>query len=127
MGTELNASDMPGYMRMPVLMEEQEAAGKKDKYIEIVDTLAAAEPDVKSTEEKCSYLKALADTLEHMDFQIYELYRKLQDIFKAVLKDMLSQYENLGGEEHEKLSEVISKACRIGILLEEKYTKYVIK
>ena len=113
------------YLRMPALMEEQKAAGSKDKYIEITDTLVAARAGLKSTAEKTDYLKALADTLLAMDFQVYELYRKLQDILKAVLKEVLNEYDTLSDNEKEKVSEVVEKACGLGILLKEKYEKYL--
>ena len=116
---------MSDYMCMPALMKEQEQEKKKDRYIEITNVLVEAGKEVKTTEEKCDYLTALVDTLEHMDFQIYELYRKLQDTFKAVLKEVLRQYETLGEAEKEKVSDAIGKACGLRLLLEEKYTEYI--
>ncbi len=113
------------YLRMPALMEEQKAAGSKDKYIEITDTLVCARDGLESVGEKTGYLKALADTMLAMDFQVYELYRKLQDTLKAVLKEVLNDYDSLSENEKGTVSEVVKKACGLGILIEEKYEKYL--
>ena len=77
------------YLEMPALMREQKENGKKDKYIEITNILVNAKASVETQEEKLSYMAALIETLENMDFQIYELYRSLQDCFKLVLKELL--------------------------------------
>ena len=114
-----------GYLAMPALMKEQKESGKKDKYIEITKTLVDAQAIVNTKEEKISYLKALIETLENMDFQIYELYRSLQDCFKAVLKELLADYEALNEEEKDVISEAVKSACALRLLLEEKYEVYV--
>ena len=114
-----------GYLAMPALMKEQKESGKKDKYIEITKTLVDAQAIVNTKEEKISYMKALIETLENMDFQIYELYRSLQDCFKAVLKELLADYEALNEEEKDVISEAVKSACALRLLLEEKYEVYV--
>ncbi|MBR4277772.1 MAG: hypothetical protein IKQ28_04995, partial [Lachnospiraceae bacterium] len=71
----------------PSLMEEQKLNNKKDKYIEITDTLLAYDcPD--GINEKIMYAEVLGKVLENMDFQIYELYRKLADRYTSVLKSI---------------------------------------
>ncbi len=68
-------------------MEEQKLNNKKDKYIEITDTLLAYDcPD--GINEKIMYAEVLGKVLENMDFQIYELYRKLADRYTSVLKSI---------------------------------------
>lgn len=114
-----------GYLMMPALMKEQKESGKKDKYIEITQTLVEAKASVKTKEEKISYLKALIETLENMDFQIYELYRSLQDCFKAVLKELLVNYEEMTAEEKDVISKAVESACKMRLLLAEKYEAYV--
>ena len=116
-----------GYLMMPALMKEQKESGKKDKYIEITQTLVTAQSFVNTKEEKLSYLKALIETLENMDFQIYELYRSLQDCFKTVLRELLIDYEAMSEEEKDVISEAVKSACTLRLLLEEKYEGYVRK
>lgn len=68
-------------------MEEQKLNNKKDKYIDITDTLLAYDcPD--GINEKIMYAEVLGKVLENMDFQIYELYRKLADRYTSVLKSI---------------------------------------
>lgn len=116
-----------GYLLMPALMKEQKESGKKDKYIEITQNLVNAKDSVNTKEEKLSYLKALIETLENMDFQIYELYRSLQDCFKAVLKELLVNYEEMTEEEKNIISKAVESACALRLLLAEKYEAYVRK
>lgn len=116
-----------GYLLMPALMKEQKESGKKDKYIEITQNLVNAKDSVNTKEEKLSYLKALIETLENMDFQIYELYRSLQDCFKAVLKELLANYEEMTEEEKDIISKAVESACALRLLLAEKYEAYVRK
>ena len=113
------------YLEMPVWMREQKETGKKDKYIEITNVLLEAAVTVTGREEKMAYLKALLETLEAMDFQIYELYRSLQDQFKATLRELLKEYDSLSTEEKGIISDAIKRACAIRILLEEKYEAYI--
>lgn len=115
-----------GYLEMPVLMREQKETGKKDRYIEITNVLLEAGDTIKITEEKLSYMMALLETLEAMDFQIYELYRSLQDKFKETLCELLKEYENMSGEQKKQISDAINRACAIRLLLAEKYEMYVL-
>lgn len=114
------------YAEMPALMKEQKEAGKKDKYIEITNILVDAKASVQTKEEKLSYMKALIETLESMDFQIYELYRALQDCFKAVLKELLEVYADMNEVEKRMISDAVKSACALRLLLEEKYEEYIL-
>ncbi len=113
------------YLEMPAWMREQRESGKKDKYIEITNTLLEAAKCVTNKADKMAYMNALLETLEAMDFQIYELYRSLQDQFKVTLRELLKEYESMGTEEKAVIADVIKRACAIRILLEEKYEAYV--
>ena len=113
------------YLEMPVWMREQKENGKKDKYIEITNVLLAAADTVTGKADKLAYLIALLETLEAMDFQIYELYRSLQDQFKVTLRELLKEHETMSTEEKAVISDVITRACAIRILLAEKYEAYV--
>lgn len=85
------------------------------------------------------YLMALVDVMDKMSVEIYEQYRKLQDIYKLVLKGIL-QYQDpetklfyqvidrsdVAGNYLETSGSAmvgysILKACHMGILLKEKY------
>lgn len=113
------------YLDMPALMKEQKETGKKDKYIEITKVLLEAANAVTAKEEKMAYMRALLETLEAMDFQIYELYRSLQDQFKVTLRELLETYDTMGDAEKDMISDAIKRACGIRILLAEKYEAYV--
>lgn len=113
------------YLEMPALMREQKETGKKDRYIEITNVLLEAGAAVECTEEKLSYMMALLETLEAMDFQIYELYRSLQDRFKEALRELLKEYETLSHGQKKQISDAIGRACAIRLLLAEKYEMYV--
>lgn len=114
------------YLEMPAWMREQKETEKKDKYIEITNSLLTAADTVTGKAEKMAYLKALLETLEAMDFQIYELYRSLQDQFKVTLQELLKEYDSMNEAEKEFLSDAIKRACAIRILLAEKYEAYVL-
>ena len=114
------------FREMPVLMKEQKENGKKDKYIEITDVLTKAAETVETKEEKIAYMQALIGTLEHMDFQIYELYRALGDCFKTVLRELIADYDALNADEKQAISDAVKCACELRILLAEKYEAYVL-
>lgn len=85
------------------------------------------------------YLMALVDTAEGISVEIYEQYRKLVDIYRLLIKGMLGyrdkesglfyQVIDKGGAEGNytetsgslMVAYSILKACRMGILLKEKY------
>lgn len=114
------------YEKMPELMKAQKEAGKKDLYIEITNVLVNAKSYVTTKEDKLAYLAALIGTLENMDFQIYELYRSIQDCFKAVLKELLTEYEAMNAQEKEIISEAVKSACALRLILTEKYEAYIL-
>ncbi len=113
------------FREMPVLMAEQKETGKKDKYIEITNVLLEAAKNLSDKEEKLAYIKAVIGTLEHMDFQIYELYRSLADGFRVVLRELLLDYEGLSDAEKAVVSDAVKSACGMRLLLEEKYEAYM--
>ncbi|MCR4897107.1 MAG: glycoside hydrolase family 88 protein [Lachnospiraceae bacterium] len=85
------------------------------------------------------YLMALVDTMYAMNREIYEQYRELEDIFKTVLKGILRYQDPETGLFYQVIDRsdvegnyletsgtamiayAILKACRMGILLKEKY------
>lgn len=116
------------YMALPFYMEYETKYDKKEKYHDIVDRLERAKEYAAcaeaSYEDRAWYLMTLIDVMENMSIEIYEQYRKLQDIFKQVLKEILACTDN--GEKLPlsvgvQISYVILKACRTNVLLKEKY------
>ncbi len=85
------------------------------------------------------YLMALVDCMDKMDKQIYEGYRKLEDIYRLVLKGILQYQDEKSGLFYQVIDRPdvsgnyletsgsamiaysILKACRMGVLIEEKY------
>lgn len=125
------------------VMLQQERDGKKDRYIEITQSLLNIGEEVKKAlsldcleEAEISlveeYLGGLLDTIEHMDFQIYELYRSLQDSFRVCAKLYIKK---LYGESYvedgsfavstEHLAKLLDKSCDMGILNREHYEEYI--
>lgn len=119
------------YRLMPFYMEYETTYDKKEKYNDIIAQFETAQRMLYEEEKglcgqtflsSARYLTALADTMDCMSVEIYEQYRKLQDMFKIILKSVLNVREKADGEEEEALvGYCILKACRMGILLKEKY------
>lgn len=79
------------YKAMPAAMAQQRDEGKKDRYIEITQTLLEVNVEAMDDAQKIEYMCALADTLEVMDSQIYELYRALQDRLVKMIKEAVNR------------------------------------
>lgn len=118
------------YRLMPFYMEYETTYDKKEKYNDIIAQFETAQKmlydEEKGLKEQAllslaRYLTALADTMDCMSVEIYEQYRKLQDMFKIILKSVLNVREKADGEEDALIGYCILKACRMGILLKEKY------
>lgn len=116
------------YMTQPFYMEYETKYDKKEKYNDIINQFENIWKFLyNEKKELCihdiglkgmgRYLAALIDAMDNMSFEIYEQYRKLQDAFKLTLKNMLTP-EAAGNA---MISYCIMKACRMGILLKEKY------
>ncbi|MBQ8597747.1 MAG: glycoside hydrolase family 88 protein [Lachnospiraceae bacterium] len=85
------------------------------------------------------YLMSFVDVMDHMSIEIYEQYRKLQDMYKLMLKGILQYQDPETGMFYQvpdrsdaegnyletsgsaMITYSILKACRMGILLKEKY------
>lgn len=74
------------FRKVPELMAEQKAAGRKDLYIEITNCLKEAYRTLSTEEEKDEFVRILSDTLDSMDPQIYEHYRALVDMYRALTR-----------------------------------------
>lgn len=122
------------YMVQPFYMEYETKYEKKAKYSDIIRQFEKADNQIKSGADDIDrvglYLISLIDALSGMSFEIYEKYRKMQDMFKAALTDLLKSYDKkngscngkiAGNEENAMIAYAIIKACRMGIILKEKY------
>lgn len=107
------------YKDMPMAMKRQKEEGKKDRYIEITQTLLAVDQICLSNAERLDYVEALADTLDVMDFQIYELYRSLQDRMTSLILEMASNKADLDENSIQRLQTFIERAIEKGFILEE--------
>lgn len=122
------------YMVQPFYMEYETRYDKKAKYSDIIKQFENADNQIKSGTDDIDqislYLVSLIDALSGMSFEIYEKYRKMQDMFKATLTDLLKSYDKengsyygkiAGNAENSMIAYAIIKACRMGIILKEKY------
>lgn len=157
------------YMAQPFYMEYETKFDKKEQYNDIINQFENVQKylydkdkglcyhacDVEKVqswankETGCSanfwlrsmgwYMMALVDTMDAMSIEIYEQYRKLQDIFKLMLKGILHYQDEETGLFYQVIDRsdvegnyletsgsamigyAIMKACRMGILLKEKY------
>lgn len=102
---------------LPFYMEYETKCGKKEKYNDIVGQFELAQKE--TMEDGSDFLMQIVDTMEHTSIEIYEKYRTLQDLYKLVLKKELSD-----GKKNRRICYSILKACRMGILLKEKYADF---
>ncbi len=133
------------YRTAPFYMEYETVYDKKEKYQDIIKRFECAQEIFSNgKKDRCcmsaaQYLAALVDTMDCMSIEIYEQYRKLQDMFKLALGDVLRYRdresglfprtfgpEDQGGSETDLCGSAligycILKACRMGIVLREKY------
>lgn len=126
------------YRIQPFYMEYETVYGKKENYNDIIGQFENVRKIMCGEEKRpvrstAQYLAALVDTMDNMSIQIYEQYRKLQDMFKETLKGVLEKRDaesglfrkNADGGIDVFASAVIGycilKACRMGTLLKEKY------
>lgn len=130
------------YRIQPFYMEYETVYGKKEQYNDIMGQFENARKIVRGKETEgfrstAQYLAALVDTMDNMSIQIYEQYRRLQDMFKETLKDVLEKRDAKSGLFWKNAEDgtdngidvfgsavigyCILKAGRMGILLKEKY------
>ena len=122
------------YMVQPFYMEYETRYDKKAKYSDIIKQFEKADNLFKSGVDNIDqiglYLISMIDALSGMSFEIYEKYRKIQDLFKAALTDLIKNYDKengsyygkmAGNAENAMIAYAIIKACRMGIILKEKY------
>ncbi|MCM1145976.1 MAG: glycoside hydrolase family 88 protein, partial [Lachnoclostridium sp.] len=136
------------YMTQPFYMEYETAYDKKEKYNDIINQFENVRGFLYNKKEEFTgsgfslksvgaYLAALIDTMDNMSFEIYEQYRTLQDAFKLTLKSILpyqdkssklfSLADGADAAGNAMISYAVMKACRMGIVLKEKYAVSAMK
>lgn len=120
------------YRNFPFYMECETKYGKKEQYNHIVGQFEKVQDKIYSPGqgllvsdlEQVSYdMMALVDVMDCMSIEIYEQYRKLQDYYKALLKEMQRKQEQWNETVKICVAYTMLKACRMGILLKEKYAQ----
>lgn len=120
------------YQALPFYMECETKYGKKEQYNHIIGQFEKVQKKIYAKEqgllvsdlEQVSYdMMALVDVMDCMSIEIYEQYRKLQDYYKELLKEMLGKQEQWSLAVKICMAYTMLKACRMDILLKEKYAQ----
>lgn len=118
----------------PVYCAYETQCNKKEGYPDLVkqmrawDKIVAADFNVDASAE---YMDMLISTIEVMSPEIYEYYREVVEIFRAVTRKVIDAFfaEGSFGESgsvaDEMIQNAIARGCDIDVLLSEKYMKYV--
>lgn len=134
---KMNLAD--AYCSQVFYMNYETRNGGKERYNDIIaqyngirknlygDVQSRLNTDWQAREEAAYYAAALIDTMEVMEQPIYEIYRRLQDLFKEAVGDLLSAAMDENGcaagscAGNRMLSYAILKGCRMKALHTEKY------
>ena len=131
------------YSYEPFYMAYETKDGGKEQYNDVIgqynamnDELFADTKYASDTTAKVKvlsvYAASLIDTMEVMDQMIYEIYRKMQDYFKASVKAVLEtgrDYDNFDDFDEESelmFAYAVLKGCRMKALHTEKYEGIVL-
>lgn len=118
----------------PVYCAYETQCNKKEGYPDLVKQMRAWDKKAAGdfTVEVCAeYVDMLISTIEVMSPEIYEYYREVVEIYRAVTRKVIEAFyaEGSFGEKgsvaDEMIQNAISRGCDIDILLSEKYMKYV--
>lgn len=114
----------------PLKMELGILRGATDQYYRILGCFQEARREMEAgrpgLSETVTYIAALADTLEVMNRKVYECSRPLQDSLKDTLRGLLKGADPVTGLLGDTWASamtaaVIFKACRMRLILAEKY------
>lgn len=122
---------------MPFYMEYETRIGGKEKYGDIILGFDKTQK-LLYNEKRGLCLMALVDTMDCMSFQIFEQYKHLEQIFRQELLKTLSFRNQESGlfcglsEKGDAVGSLMAaygilKACRMGIILREKYEHFGIE
>lgn len=115
---------------LPFYMEAETRYGKKEQYNHIIAQFDNVQKAIQDPEsgltvadlEQVGYdMMALVEVMDAMNIEIYEQYRKLQDDYKALLKEMLKKKEQWSVRVDMMMAYTMLKGCRMNIMLKEKY------
>lgn len=126
------------YMYEPFYMAYETKDGGKEQYNDVIaqynamnDELFATVKYSKDTKKALRslsiYAAALIDTMEVMDQMIYEIYRKMQDYYKASVKAVLESgygidgFEDMDDDTELMFAYAVLKGCRMKAIHTEKY------
>ncbi len=101
---------------MPFVTAYETRYKRKEHYNEIVALFREKERFTGSD------LVSLIETIGQMSEEIYEYYRELRDLFKAVLKERMNELPD--SSENLEIGYSILKACNMGVLQTEKYSDF---
>ena len=118
----------------PVYCAYETQCNKKEGYPDLVKQVRAWDKKAAEdfTVEVCAeYMDMLISTIEVMSPEIYEYYREIVEIYRAVTRKAIEAFyaEGCFGEKgsvaDEMIQNAIGRGCDMDILLSEKYVKYV--
>ena len=101
---------------MPFVTAYETRYKRKEHYNEIT-ALFRKEEQITGTG-----LIALIETISQMSEEIYEYYRELKDLFKAVVREKIKELPD--SPEALEIGYSILKACNTGVLQREKYSGF---
>lgn len=101
---------------MPFVTAYETKYKRKEHYNQIVALFREKEQFTGSN------LVALIETINQMSEEIYEYYRELRDLFKAVIKEKINDCPD--SSEIMEIGYSILRACNLGVLQAEKYSDF---
>lgn len=134
LGSEVQLEEM--YQVLPFFMECETRYGKKEQYNYIIGQFEKVQGMiyqeelgllVSDLEQVGYYMMALVDVMDAMNIEIYEQYRKLQDYYKVLLKEMRKKQQKWNRKTELMMAYTMLKGCRMNILLKEKYQEPALK
>lgn len=128
------------YLSQVFYMQYETRDGGKERYNDIIaqynairgslyDAAASKiSADVKVAAEMAEYCVALIDTMEVVDQPLYEIFRRLQDLFKEAVKALIEAgIFTTTDASALRASYAVLKGCRMKALHTEKYEKIALK
>lgn len=128
------------YLSQVFYMKYETANGGKERYNDIIaqynairdslyDSVAAKiSADAEAAAEMTEYCASLIDTMEVVDQPLYEIFRRMQDLFKEAVKALIeAAIFTTSDSSALRASYAILKGCRMKALHTEKYEKIALK
>lgn len=131
--TEMDVWEAARYA-YPVYCAYETQCNKKEGYPDLVKQMRAWDKKVTSdftVEISAEYMDMLISTIEVMSPEIYEYYREVVEIYRAVTRKVIEAFYGegsfgvAGSVADEMIQNAIVRGCDMDVLLSEKYMKYV--